>query len=168
MCPPGADGNGRRPRPEPRGRAALAVPGCKRGARLGVEWARKLSQSVRRFANWKIRKSVSDRASQKHFQDCRRVARGIHSTAVFRLLPILKILELARRSRTAKPPPVGKSASQPQREAPYPAANCLARSVARITALMRATRRPPSSSSRMPSMVQPAGVVTASFKRAGW
>jgi hypothetical protein len=50
----------------------------------------------------------------------------------------------------------------------YPFANSLARSVARITALMRVTRRPPSSNSRMPSMVQPAGVVTASFSRAGW
>jgi len=51
---------------------------------------------------------------------------------------------------------------------PYTAASCLALSVARITALISVTRKPPSSSSRMPSMVQPAGVVTASFSRAGW
>src|SRR6201996_8112758 len=49
----------------------------------------------------------------------------------------------------------------------HPAASCLARSVARMTALMRVTRRPPSSSSRMPSTVQPAGVVTASLSSAG-
>ena len=49
----------------------------------------------------------------------------------------------------------------------YPAASCLARSVARITALISVTRRPPSSSSRMPSMVQPAGVVTSSLSSAG-
>jgi len=50
----------------------------------------------------------------------------------------------------------------------YPAANCLARSVARITALISVTRSPPSSSSRIPSIVHPAGVVTASFSSAGW
>ena len=42
-----------------------------------------------------------------------------------------------------------------------------ARSVARLTALIRVTRRPPSSSSRMPSTVQPAGVVTSSLRSAG-
>ena len=48
----------------------------------------------------------------------------------------------------------------------YPA-NSLARWVERITALIKVTRRPPSSSSRIPSIVQPAGVVTASFSNAG-
>ena len=50
----------------------------------------------------------------------------------------------------------------------HPAANCRARSVARITALISVTRNPPSSNSRMPSIVHPAGVVTASFSSAGW
>ena len=49
----------------------------------------------------------------------------------------------------------------------YPAASCRARSVARITALISVTRSPPSSSSRMPSIVHPAGVVTASLSSAG-
>lgn len=49
----------------------------------------------------------------------------------------------------------------------YWAASSLARAVARITALISVTRRPPSSSSRMPSIVHPAGVVTASFSSAG-
>ena len=43
-----------------------------------------------------------------------------------------------------------------------------ARSVALTTALISVTRSFPSSSSRMPSIVQPAGVVTASFNSAGW
>src|SRR5215472_181370 len=42
-----------------------------------------------------------------------------------------------------------------------------ARLVAFTTALMSVTRSFPSSSSRIPSMVQPAGVVTASFSSAG-
>jgi hypothetical protein len=42
-----------------------------------------------------------------------------------------------------------------------------ARLVALTTALMSVTRSFPSSSSRMPSMVQPAGVVTASLSSAG-
>src|SRR5579885_949372 len=42
-----------------------------------------------------------------------------------------------------------------------------ARSVAFTTALIKVTRSFPSSSSRMPSIVQPAGVVTASFNNAG-
>jgi hypothetical protein len=49
----------------------------------------------------------------------------------------------------------------------YPPASCRARSVARITALIRVTRRPPSSISSSPSAVQPAGVVTASLSSAG-
>jgi len=40
-----------------------------------------------------------------------------------------------------------------------------ARSVALTTALIRVTRSLPSSSSRMPSMVHPAGVVTASVRK---
>gem|GEM_PF-6241740 len=52
--------------------------------------------------------------------------------------------------------------------AAYPAASSLARSVARMTALTRATRTPPCSSSITPSIVQPPGVVTESFSRAGW
>src|SRR6266404_305670 len=43
-----------------------------------------------------------------------------------------------------------------------------ARCVAFTTALISVTRSFPSSSSRMPSIVQPAGVVTASFSSAGW
>src|SRR5882762_6963717 len=43
-----------------------------------------------------------------------------------------------------------------------------ARLVAFTTALISVTRSFPSSSSRMPSIVQPAGVVTASFSNAGW
>src|SRR5580704_3206769 len=50
----------------------------------------------------------------------------------------------------------------------YPLASSLARCVARFTALISVTRKPPSSSSRMPSTVHPAGVVTASFSSAGW
>src|SRR6185437_3880819 len=50
----------------------------------------------------------------------------------------------------------------------YPAASSLARIVARLTALMSVTRKPPASSSRMPSTVQPAGVVTWSLSSAGW
>src|SRR5580704_11255907 len=42
-----------------------------------------------------------------------------------------------------------------------------ARWVAFTTALISVTRNFPSSSSRMPSMVHPAGVVTASFSSAG-
>src|SRR2546427_276098 len=49
----------------------------------------------------------------------------------------------------------------------YPFTNSLARWVARTTALIRVTRKPPSSSLRMPSMVQPAGVVTMSLSLAG-
>jgi len=45
--------------------------------------------------------------------------------------------------------------------------NSPARLVAFTTALMRVTRSLPSSNSMMPSMVHPAGVVTASFKSAG-
>ena len=46
-------------------------------------------------------------------------------------------------------------------------ANSLARCAAFTTALIRVTRSLPSSSSMMASMVQPAGVVTASLRRAG-
>ena len=45
--------------------------------------------------------------------------------------------------------------------------NSPARCVAFTTALISVTRSLPSSSSRMPSMVQPAGVVTASLSSAG-
>jgi len=48
-----------------------------------------------------------------------------------------------------------------------PAANSFALCVARITALINVTRSPPSSSSRIPSMVHPAGVVTSSLSSAG-
>lgn len=43
----------------------------------------------------------------------------------------------------------------------------LARWAALTTALIRVTRNLPSSSSRMPSIVHPAGVVTSSFSSAG-
>ena len=43
----------------------------------------------------------------------------------------------------------------------------LARCAALTTALIKVTRNLPSSSSRMPSMVHPAGVVTSSFSNAG-
>ena len=59
----------------------------------------------------------------------------------------------------------GKQVTLSVRLSPLPTR---ARWVARLTALMRVTRRPPSSSSRMPSTAQPAGVVTASLSRAGW
>ena len=49
----------------------------------------------------------------------------------------------------------------------HPCASSFALCAALTTALMSVTRNLPSSSSRMPSMVHPAGVVTASFKRAG-
>jgi hypothetical protein len=49
----------------------------------------------------------------------------------------------------------------------HPCASSFALCAALTTALMSVTRSLPSSSSRMPSMVHPAGVVTASFKRAG-
>ena len=45
--------------------------------------------------------------------------------------------------------------------------SCFARSVALTTALMSVTRSFPSSSSRIPSIVHPAGVVTASLRSAG-
>ncbi len=48
-----------------------------------------------------------------------------------------------------------------------PKASSLARWAAFTTALMSVTRSLPSSNSMMPSMVQPAGVVTASLSRAG-
>ena len=48
-----------------------------------------------------------------------------------------------------------------------PFTNSRARRVARSTALISVTRSPPSSSSRRPSTVQPAGVVTISFSFAG-
>src|SRR6187399_2521415 len=47
-------------------------------------------------------------------------------------------------------------------DAHQPFTSSRARTVAFTTALMRVVRRPPSSSSRMPSMVHPAGVVTTS------
>lgn len=49
----------------------------------------------------------------------------------------------------------------------YENANSLARWTAFTTALIKVTRNFPSSSSMMPSMVHPAGVVTASFSSAG-
>src|SRR2546426_2919316 len=52
-------------------------------------------------------------------------------------------------------------------ELSYPFTSSRARCVARTTALISVTRRPPSSSSSIPSMVQPAGVVTISFSLAG-
>lgn len=45
--------------------------------------------------------------------------------------------------------------------------NSLALIVVLITAFIRATRKPPFSNSIRPSMVQPAGVVTASLSSAG-
>jgi len=50
---------------------------------------------------------------------------------------------------------------------PYENANSLARCTAFTTALIKVTRSLPSSSSMMPSIVHPAGVVTASFNSAG-
>ena len=61
-----------------------------------------------------------------------------------------------------------RSISIALRQNGYPFASSFARWVARFTALINVTRRPPSSSSRMPSTVHPAGVVTASFSSAGW
>jgi hypothetical protein len=49
----------------------------------------------------------------------------------------------------------------------YPNASSLARCAAFTTALIRVTRNFPSSSSMIASIVQPAGVVTASFSSAG-
>jgi hypothetical protein len=53
------------------------------------------------------------------------------------------------------------------RRSHFSKSNSPARCVAFTTALISVTRNLPSSSSRMPSMVQPAGVVTASFNSAG-
>src|SRR5262249_32284751 len=49
----------------------------------------------------------------------------------------------------------------------HPLTSSFARWVALTTALIKVTRRPPSSSSRIPSIVHPAGVVTMSFSFAG-
>src|SRR5581483_1263266 len=49
----------------------------------------------------------------------------------------------------------------------YPFASSFARCAAFTTALISVTRNLPSSSSMIPSMVHPAGVVTASFNKAG-
>jgi hypothetical protein len=49
----------------------------------------------------------------------------------------------------------------------YENANSLARCTAFTTALIKVTRSLPSSSSMIPSIVHPAGVVTASFNSAG-
>src|SRR5579863_2210886 len=49
----------------------------------------------------------------------------------------------------------------------YPYASSFARWAAFTTALIRVTRNLPSSSSIIASMVHPAGVVTASLRRAG-
>ena len=71
-------------------------------------------------------------------------------------------------SSETKEPPLPKYRKLLRKKARnYPAASSFARCVARITALISVTRRPPSSSSRMPSTVQPAGVVTASLSSAG-
>ncbi len=49
----------------------------------------------------------------------------------------------------------------------YPFTSSFARWVARTTAFINVTRNPPSSNSSIPSIVQPAGVVTMSFSLAG-
>src|ERR1035441_5813459 len=63
--------------------------------------------------------------------------------------------------------PIGQATATPAFYAAQLNSNSLARCEALTTALMSVTRRPPSSSSRMPSTVQPAGVATASFSNAG-
>src|SRR5260370_41646790 len=54
-----------------------------------------------------------------------------------------------------------------QQSAYFSKSSSQARLVAFTTALISVTRSLPSSNSRMPSMVQPAGVVTASLSSAG-
>src|ERR1700686_4667851 len=60
------------------------------------------------------------------------------------------------------------STRSPKQDYPPLKASSFARCVAFTTALISVTRNFPSSSSIMPSTVQPAGVVTASFNSAGW
>lgn len=91
------------------------------------------------------------------------------------------ILSKVRRSSTqSKGPPCFLTAPRTQEEIfttnqrptpntrPYSEyANSLARCAAFTTALISVTRSLPSSSSMIPSIVHPAGVVTASFNSAG-
>ncbi len=87
-----------------------------------------------------------------------------HLLCAFHLVLSRQICRFTRLSALVK---INICPFEPSCDCAQPAANCRARSVARITALISVTRSPPSSSSRMPSMVQPAGVVTASFSSAG-
>ena len=64
-------------------------------------------------------------------------------------------------------PRLCQTTNDQRRNFPHPDANSLARCAAFTTALISVTRNFPSSSSMMPSMVQPAGVVTASLSSAG-
>ena len=128
------------PPPESPGRATRRVRADRREARLGVAGV-KMWPAISRFL---LRKSFHDTVSlilaTAHRFPMRNNRSWLIFSTLYSLLPVSS----------------------------HPAANCFARSVARITALISVTRNPPSSNSRMPSIVHPAGVVTASLSSAGW
>src|SRR6267142_1004993 len=90
--------------------------------------------------------SYRGKGNYQHRVNQDRNVRALHRFLTRSILPPLSILRPAYFSKSSSP----------------------ARLVAFTTALINVTRSFPSSNSMIPSMVHPAGVVTASFSRAGW
>jgi len=109
---------------------------------------------------------ISQHAAQQHRANNRK--RQLHSQR--RLRRIFLHLRNLRRLRLATIRRFVHTISFPAQRVPsdyFSKSNSPARCVAFTTALISVTRSFPSSSSMMPSMVQPAGVVTESLSRAG-